>query len=203
VGLYAKYVLPRVINLTCGLKPTMKQREKVVPGASGRVLEVGAGSGLNLPYYDPDSVEHLWELDPCPRIWSLAEARVAEAGMSVEFLEAAAEQIPLDDDSADTVVMTYTLCSVLDVEAVLAEIRRVLKPDGQLLFCEHGLAPDDRVRKWQSRLNPAWSKLGGGCNLNRDVPGFLRRGGFEFRALDAMYIPGWKPASYNFWGVAV
>jgi len=181
----------------------MKQREKVVPAARGRVLEIGIGSGLNLPYYDPSRIERLWGLDPSPEIWSLASGRVAGAPLSVEFLEAAAEAIPLDAHSADTVVVTYTLCSVADVESVLSEVRRVLRPGGEVLFCEHGLAPDESVRKWQERLNPAWRKLGGGCNLNRDIPGFLRRGGFDIRVLEAEYIPGWRPASFTYWGVAV
>lgn len=203
VDLYAKYVLPRVINLACGLKPTMRQRAKVVPAATGRVLEVGIGSGLNLPYYDARQVDRLWGLDASGDMWALAQGRAAEVEIPLEFLEASADRIPLGDNSVDTVVVTYTLCSVVDVHAVLADLRRVLRPGGKMLFCEHGLAPDQNVRKWQNRLNPVWRKLGGGCNLNRDMPGFLRRGGFDIRSLDTMYIPGWKPASFNYWGVAV
>ena len=118
------------------------------------------------------------------------------------LLEAPAEAIPLDNASVDSVLMTYTLCSIADVHAALAEIRRVLKPGGRLLFCEHGAAPDASVRRWQDRLNPLWRRLSGGCNLNRAVPGLLRQGGFDIRELEAMYIPGWRPASFNYRGIA-
>ena len=202
MGLYARYVLPRVIDLACGAKPTMRQREKVVPQARGRVLEIGVGSGLNLPFYDPGRVTALWGLDPSPELWSLARSRVADVPLELEFLQAGAEDIPLAADSVDTVLVTYTLCSVVDVAPALKEIRRVLRGDGQLLFCEHGAAPDAGVRKWQDRINPFWQRLGGGCNLNRDIPALLEEAGFRIRVLETMYIPGWRPASFNYWGAA-
>lgn len=202
MGLYATYVLPRVINMACSLKPTMKQRAKVVPLARGRVLEIGIGSGLNLPYYDSRRVSRLWGLDPSIELWSLARARTENVSFELEFLNASAEDIPLQNDSADTVVITYTLCSVPDALTVLSEVRRVLAPGGELVFCEHGAAPDERVRWWQDRLNPLWKKVGGGCNLNRNIFGLLSTSGFDLRTTEAMYIPGWRPASYNYWGVA-
>jgi len=203
MGFYAKHVLPHVVHLACGAKPNRRQRQKVVPLARGRVLEIGIGSGLNLEFYDSDHVEHVWGLDPSPEMWALAERNARRQPFKVEFIEAGAERIPLEDRSVDTVVITYTLCTILEATAALADMRRVLAPGGQLVFCEHGLAPDEGVRKWQRRANPIWRRLGGGCNLNRDIPSLIRAGGFRIRDMDTMYIPGWRPASFNYWGTAV
>ena len=202
MGLYSKYLLPRIIHFSCGLKPSMRQREKVVPRARGRVLEVGIGSGLNLPYYDAKEVQQVWGLDPSRELWALARDNARGADFGLEFLEGVAEDIPLENDSVDTIVLTYTLCTLPQIRPAMEEMRRVLKPGGQLVFCEHGLAPDARVRKWQHRLNPVWKKLGGGCNLNRDIPELLTGGGFRIGKMDTMYIPGWKPGCFNYWGVA-
>lgn len=202
MNIYEKYILPRIINFTCGLKPMMKQREKVVPLAEGRVLEIGIGSGLNLPFYTAGKVEHVWGLDPSRATWALAQDRLGKLNFDVEFLEASAEDIPLDSGSADTVLITYTLCTIPGVLSALREARRILKSDGSLLFCEHGLAPDESVQRWQNRLNPIWKKIGGGCNLNRPIPRLIEQAGFRIRSMDTMYIPGWKPASFNYWGVA-
>jgi ubiquinone/menaquinone biosynthesis C-methylase UbiE len=203
VGFYAKYCLPKVVHFTCSLKPTMRQRRKVVPLAEGRVLEIGIGSGLNLPFYDESKVTHLWGLDPSGEMWEIAEKKRGGESIPVEFLEAGAEEIPLDNGSADTIVMTYTLCTIPDALASLSEMRRVLRPAGQLVFCEHGEAPDDSVRKWQDRLNPVWKRFGGGCNLNRRIPSLLEEGGFSVQRMEATYLPGWKPASFNYWGTAI
>lgn len=203
MGFYAKHVLPHVVHLACGTKPNRRQRQKVVPLARGRVLEIGIGSGLNLEFYDSDHVKHVWGLDPSPEMWALAEAGARNLPFGIEFLEAGAEHIPLEDRSVDTVVVTYTLCTIPEAAAALTDMRRVLRPGGELIFCEHGLAPDDRVRRWQHRVNPIWRRVGGGCNLNRDIPSLLRAGGFRIRDMDTMYIPGWKPASFNYWGTAV
>ena len=202
MGIYHKHVLPRVTHFLCGLKPAMKQREKVVPLATGRVLEIGIGTGLNLPFYSPYKVEHLWGLDPSSEMWKLTEADRTPLDFDMEFIKASASDIPLEDNSADTVLITYTLCSIPDVALALEEIRRVLKHDGQLVFCEHGAAPDHSVRRRQDRLNPLWTRLGGGCNLNREIPALLEQGGFRIHQLDTMYIPGWKPASFNYRGTA-
>jgi ubiquinone/menaquinone biosynthesis C-methylase UbiE len=203
MGLYAKYVLPKVTHLVCSAKPIWQQREKVVPLAEGRVLEVGIGSGLNLPFYAAGKVQHLWGLDPSKELWALAGQTVAQAEFDVEFIEAAAEDIPLDDSSADTVLVTYTLCTISGILPALGEMRRVLKQDGRLIFCEHGAAPDEAVRRWQNRLNPIWKKVSGGCNLNLPVPSLLKQAGFKIRRMDTMYIPGWKPACFNYWGTAI
>ena len=202
MGLYGKYVLPRVVHLACSARPKMRQREKLVPLASGRVLEVGMGSGLNLPFYDARRVTKVWGLEPSPEMSKMASAAVEAVAFDVEFVSAGGEQIPLDSESFDTVLMTFTLCTIPDTERALREIARVLKRGGQLLFCEHGAAPDAGVRRWQNRINPLWRRLAGGCHLNRDIPGLIRRGGFEITRMDTMYIPGWRPASFNYWGAA-
>lgn len=141
MGIYAKYVLPKLMHLACGTRSTMRQRKQVVPLATGRVLEIGAGSGLNLPFYDPRKVERLWALDPSPELWAMAKDKVRQAAFPIEFLAAHAERIPLADQSIDTIMITYSLCSIADVSAALAKMRRVLRDGGQLLFCEHGEAP--------------------------------------------------------------
>ena len=202
MGLYGKYVLPRVVHLACSARPNMRQREKLVPLASGRVLEVGMGSGLNLPFYDARRVTKVWGLEPSPEMSKMASAAVEAVAFDVEFVSAGGEQIPLDSESFDTVLMTFTLCTIPDAERALREIARVLKRGGKLLFCEHGAAPDAGVRRWQHRIDPLWRRLAGGCHLNRDIPGLIRRGGFEITRMDTMYIPGWRPASFNYWGAA-
>ena len=202
MGIYSRYVLPRLIDFSCGLKPAMRQRAKVVPRARGRVLEVGAGSGLNLPYYDARRVTQIHALDPATELWRMAEERVVASEIEIEYLEAAAEAVPLPDRSVDTVVVTYTLCTLPDVAGALAEARRVLRPGGELLFCEHGAAPDARVRRWQDRLDPAWRRVAGGCHLNRDAPALIEAAGFTLTSLESMYLPGWRPASFNVWGTA-
>jgi ubiquinone/menaquinone biosynthesis C-methylase UbiE len=195
MGFYATYILPRATHFVCSAKPIRRQREKVVPLAVGRVLEVGIGSGLNLPFYAADKVQHVWGLDPSKNSRALAQQAAAQAEFAVEFIEATAEKIPLDDSSADTVLDTYTLCSIGEILPALKEMRRVLKPGGQLIFCEHGIAPDEAVRRWK--------RLSGGCNLNLPIPSLLKQAGFRIQAMDTMYIPGWKPACFNYWGTAV
>jgi ubiquinone/menaquinone biosynthesis C-methylase UbiE len=203
MGFYDKHILPRVINCACGAKPVMKQREKVVPGATGTVLEIGIGSGRNLPFYDPAKVERLIGLDPSMECWALAAERAAHVDFEVEFIGLSGEQIPLEDDSVDTVVVTYALCTIPDPVLALHGMGRVLRPGGKLIFCEHGRAPDEGVSKWQDRLNPLWGRLFGGCNMNRDIPRLLNVGGFDIDSLETMYLPG-SPrfAGYNFWGSA-
>jgi ubiquinone/menaquinone biosynthesis C-methylase UbiE len=181
----------------------MRQREKVIPRARGRVLEVGIGSGLNLPFYDPANVSKVWGLDPASEMTRMAEGVARSLPFDVEFIGLPGDEIPLEDGSVDTVVVTYTLCTIPDTAAALRQMGRVLRPGGELLFCEHGTAPDESVRRWQDRLNPLWKRLGGGCNLNRPIPALIEAGGFRIESLDTMYIPGWRPASFNYWGIAV
>ena len=200
--LYDQYLLPSLIDMACGMKAIGKQRAKVVHKAQGTVLEIGIGTGLNMRYYDSTKVEKLIGLDPALQMHRLAQQRIAQAGLSVELVGLPAERIPLDDSSIDTVVMTFTLCTIPDPLAALKEIRRVLKKNGKLLFCEHGKAPDANVHAWQNRLQPVWGKLAGGCHLNRDIPDLLAQAGFQFDELETMYVPGPKVFTYNYWGQA-
>lgn len=202
MGFYRKHILPRATHFACSLQPPMQQRARVVPLAAGRVLEIGIGSGLNLPFYTAGRIDHLWGLDPSRELWALAQANRPAVDFDIEFIAAPAAAIPLPAACADSVVITYTLCTIPEVLPALAEVRRVLKPGGRLLFCEHGAAPDHGVRRWQDRLNPLWRVLAGGCNLNRAVPALLEQGGFRIEALQAGYISGWKPLSFNYRGIA-
>jgi ubiquinone/menaquinone biosynthesis C-methylase UbiE len=201
MNLYDKYILPKAINWACGHKPFNKQREKIVPLAKGKVLEIGIGSGLNLPYYGKE-VEYVLGIDPAEEVWRQNKIDIKELPFTFEFQKAYAENIAADNQSFDTIVITYAMCSIPTIELAFEEIRRVLKPNGQLLFSEHGKAPDAATQKIQKFLNPAWSKLGGGCHLNKDIPKIIQQNGFEFKTLTESYIPGWKPLSFNYWGVA-
>lgn len=203
MGFYSDSVVPRLVTCACGTKPILKQREKVVPMASGRVLEIGLGAGHNLPYYHASQVESVVGIDPCATSWKLAQPRAASLGVPLEFIEGSAEEMPLPDASFDSVLMTYSLCTIPDGHKALAEIRRVLKPEGRLLFCEHGVAPDPRVSKWQARINPLWRRLMGGCNLNRPIVNWIEQAGFSVKTLDQMYLPGTpRIAGFNVWGAA-
>ncbi len=203
MSLYDKYVLPRFINCACGTKPIMKQREKVVPLAKGTVLEIGIGTGLNLPFYDASRVARVIGLDPSEESWELAGERAAHLDFEVEFIGLPGEQIPLEDASVDTVLVTFALCTIPDPVTALKGMARVLRPGGSLIFCEHGKAPDSNVCKWQDRINPYWKRFAGGCNLNRDIPELLEAGGFAVSELHTAYLPGTpKFAGYNYWGSA-
>lgn len=202
MSFYEDRILPHLTNLACSSKPTRKQREKIVPLAEGDVLEIGIGSGLNLPHYDSGKVRKIWGLEPSAGMRRKAQPMVDASGLDVEFIDLPGEKIPLESNSVDTVLVTYTLCSIDDALSALEGMRRVLKPRGTLLFCEHGVAPDDSVRRWQQRLNPLWSRFSGGCNMNRDIPGLITKGGFRITNDERMYIPGARVLSYNYWGSA-
>lgn len=199
---YDRHILPYVLDLACGIKPVRRQRDKIVPLAHGRVLEIGIGTGLNMAHYDKTRVSHITGLDPALQMNRLAKKRIAKAGLNVELVGLSAETIPQPDASFDTVVCTYTLCTIPDPIAALREMRRVLKPGGRLLFCEHGRAPDESVRRWQTRLTPHWKKIAGGCHMDRDIPALLAEAGFTCESLDTMYLPGPRPLTFNYWGVA-
>ena len=203
MSLYDKYVLPSFLNIACGTKPILKQREKVVPLAEGRILEIGMGSGLNIPYYDPKKVDMVWGLEPAEGMKRKAQKKLASAPFDIQWLDSPSEEIPLEDNSADTILLTYTLCTIPDWQQALEQMRRVLKPNGKLIFCEHGEAPDENIRKWQKRVNPTWMKLAGGCHLNRPIPEYLEQSGFKIEEMQTRYLPSTpKIAGFNYWGVS-
>lgn len=202
MSFYEDRILPHMINLACGSKPARKQREKIVPRASGDVLELGIGSGLNLPHYDRKKVRRIWGLDPSEGMRKLAARRASESGLDVELIGLDDDAIPLDDHSVDSVLVTFTLCTIPDVGAALEEVRRVMKPGGRLYYCEHGQAPDENVQRWQRRLNGPWQRISGGCNMDRDIPSLLTGAGFTIEDDNRMYIPGLRVLSYNYWGAA-
>lgn len=201
--LYERYVLPRLLDFACGIRPIRRQRDKIVPLARGEVLEVGIGTGLNLGHYRAEQIERLWGLDPATQMNAHVKRRLAGTGLDLELMTLSAERIPVEDDRFDTVVLTYTLCSIADPVAALREMKRTLRPGGRLLFCEHGLAPEPSVARWQRRLTPAWRRIAGDCHMDRDVPALLHAAGFQIDDLQQGYIPGPRVLTYNYWGEAV
>ncbi len=203
MSFYDKYILPSFLNCACGSKPIKHQRSKVVPLAEGVVLEVGIGSGLNIPYYDSTKISAIIGLDPSEELNNMAKKVAADKGLEVDFILGSAEAIPLPDNHVDSVLVTYTLCTIPDALSASKEMRRVLKPDGKMIFCEHGMAPDAGVAKWQARIDPYWGKIAGGCHLNRDIPQLIQSAGFNIKSMEQMYLPSTpKFAGYNYWGVA-
>jgi ubiquinone/menaquinone biosynthesis C-methylase UbiE len=203
MSFYEDHILPHLISFSCGASPVRRQRELVIPAAEGRVLEVGMGAGPNLPFYDSTKVTQIFGLEPSAGMRRKAARAIAASPVDVELIDLPGEEIPLDDNSVDTVVLTYTLCTIPGAIKALEGMRRVLKPGGKLLFSEHGAAPDAGVAKWQRRIEPVWKPLGGGCHLTRDIPDLIRQGGFEIETLESGYLeksPKW--AGFNYWGSA-
>lgn len=201
MSIYEKYVLPKLIDLVMRNKVAGAERARFVPLASGTVLEVGAGSGLNIPFYG-SKVRRLYALEPSLELWQMARSRARNASFPIEFLAAPAESVPLGDMTVDTVVTTWTLCTVRNPAAALAELRRVLKRDGQVIFVEHGRSPDRAVLAWQDRLNPLWKRVGGGCNLNRKIDDLIIAAGFCVTQIERAYSRGPRPFSYLYKGLA-
>ena len=200
MGLYERYILPKILNFAMKAPALTKIRSRLVPLAEGKVLEVGIGSGLNLPVYNANV--QVTGVDPSEELQVYAQDIARERGMKVEFLTHGGEAIPAEDNSFDSVVMTWTLCTISEPNKALAEIRRVLKPQGKVIFAEHGEAPEQEVVKWQNRINPAWNIIGGGCNLNRQIERLYSGSGFALSDLEKGYIPGPRWATYNYRGIA-
>lgn len=201
MSLYNKYILPKFLNCACGSKPIDYQRQKVVPLASGLVLDVGIGTGLNIPFYNSEIIEKVIGIDPSEELLDLAKNLSNACPAHVELEIGSAELIAYPDNYFDTVLVTYTMCTIPNIHIAIQEMRRVLKPDGKLIFCEHGLAPDIKVAKWQNRIDPIWGKIAGGCHLNRDIPKLIKTAGFCLESMDQMYLPSTpKFAGYNYWG---
>lgn len=201
MGFYQDRILPHLVNLSMRNRRLLPYRSRVISSAEGRVLEIGIGSGLNLPFYPPRMTE-LLGLEPAPRLIAMARRAASRSTLPVKFIEGSAEAIPLGDESVDTVVTTWTLCTIPEAVAALAEMRRVLRPSGQLLFVEHGLAPDARVRKWQDWLTPAWKRIGGGCHLNRPIRDLIEHAGYRIERLETGYMKGPKPMTFMYEGRA-
>jgi ubiquinone/menaquinone biosynthesis C-methylase UbiE len=198
---YEQRVLPHLVHWSMR-QPTFKEyRSRVLPVAEGCVLEVGMGSGLNLPFYG-GAVKHVIGLEPSLTLLSMAHEAGSTAPQPFELLQASAEAVPLENDSVDTVVSTWTLCSIPDVMGALGEIRRVLKADGRLLFVEHGLSPDPRVRRWQDRLTPLWKRIAGGCHLNRPIAQLIEESGFRLEHINTSYMIGPTPMTFMYEGAA-
>jgi ubiquinone/menaquinone biosynthesis C-methylase UbiE len=199
---YTTHILPKLIHFVCSQKSFDHRRNQVVPQARGTVLEVGMGSGLNLPFYDPSKVDQIYGLEPSDKLRAMARENAAGLPFPVSFIRLPGEKIPLETGSVDTVLVTYTLCTIPDIHQALGQMRRVLKPGGQLIFCEHGLAPDPDVQKWQNRINPAWNRVSGGCCLNRPIADLITLNGFAIRKLTAQYQNAFKITSFTYQGIA-
>ncbi|MAP93576.1 MAG: SAM-dependent methyltransferase [Ponticaulis sp.] len=204
MGLYSRYILPTLIDCACSTRPIRRQREKVVPLAAGDVLEVGCGAGANFPLYNAQSVRKVFALEPAEKMIERAEQAAGRIpDLDIEFLRTGGEAVPLEAASVDTVVFTFTLCTIPDWRASLAEARRVLKPGGRLIYSEHGGAPDPGVARWQRRLEPIQKRFGGGCHLTRVPPDMLSTTGFEIVEGQTMYLPKTpKVMGYAYWGQA-
>tara|TARA_B100001996_G_scaffold267966_1_gene209433 strand:+ start:201 stop:737 length:537 start_codon:yes stop_codon:yes gene_type:complete len=174
-----------------------------VPFAKGNILEVGIGSGLNIPFYEAEGINKIWGIDPSEELIAMAKKQVKDDTPDIEFIISKAEEIDFDDAFFDTILMTYTMCTITNLSEAFTEIRRVIKPSGKLIFCEHGMAPDENVVKWQNRINTFWPKISGGCNINKEISRIIESSGFSIANLDNMYLPKTpKVLGYNYWGSA-
>jgi ubiquinone/menaquinone biosynthesis C-methylase UbiE len=200
-NVYQRLVVPYLVHFSMRQERLEPYRRRLVPAARGRVLEIGVGSGINFRFY-PDGTKTIVGIEPSAQLLSMAQTETAKAAAPVELIEASAEAIPIDNRSVDTVVSTWTLCSIPDVQRALQEIRRVLRLDGRLLFIEHGEAPEPSVSRWQHRLNPLWKRLAGGCHLDRPIDRLIRSAGFEIDRLDTGYMEGPKVLTFLYEGAA-
>ena len=203
MSLYEKYFLPKLLDFCCGMEGFQNKRSQIVPLAHGRILEIGIGSGLNFDHYNFDKVEEIIGVDPAVSSVAMARSRSSQYNSKISFIESSAESIDLPSSTFDCVVIGYSLCTIPDPLKALAEARRLMKPEGSLFFMEHGLAPEQNIQKWQHRLTPGWKKIGGGCNLNRDIENLISSSGFQFKSLSKKYIKGPKIAAFQYCGEAV
>jgi ubiquinone/menaquinone biosynthesis C-methylase UbiE len=201
MGFYQELVLPHLINLSMRNRDLLPYRQRICGQAEGRVLEIGIGSGLNLPFY-PAAVNEIIGLEPSPQLADMTRRAARDTSLHVSLIEDSAEAIPIDSKSIDTVVTTWTLCSVLGADQALREMRRVLRPGGQLLFVEHGRSPEAGVRRWQNRLTPVWKQIGGGCHLNRPIRSLIEGAGFTIDAIETGYAKGPRPMTFMYEGRA-
>jgi ubiquinone/menaquinone biosynthesis C-methylase UbiE len=201
MSFYNDAILPRLCHFAMRNPQLVPYRERAAGAAEGRVLEIGIGSGLNLPLYS-SRVEEVLGLEPAPRLIDMARSAARDSAVSINLIEGTAEAIPVEGESIDTVVTTWTLCTIPDAEQALREMRRVLKANGHLLFVEHGLAPDESVRWWQHRLTPAWRYISGGCHLNRPIQSMIENVGFDIDRMKTSYMPGPKPMTFMYEGSA-
>ena len=201
-SLYDKYICPHLIDFIMSRTPFPKQRKKIIPNAEGRVLEIGIGSGLNLELYDQNKVSEIFSVDPDNVLLNKARRRAKLNNISLNIESLSAEELPFESNSFDTVVSTYTLCSIKNAEKALTEVNRVMKNGSKFIFSEHGKAPDENVLKWQKRLNPIWSRIAGGCHLDIDIPSIISQSNFKIPEIQSTYVPGPKFAAYHYWGYA-
>lgn len=196
MGFYSHYIVPQLIRSSCTSSRFKPMRNKLIPQADGRVLEIGIGAGSNLSYYRNDRVSHVWGLEPSEQLRKMAAETSAKTNFPVELIAAKAEKIPLENASVDTIVSTFTLCTIDNPVAAFSEMQRVLRPGGKLLFCEHGRSPEEHVFRWQDRINPAWKIFGGGCNINRPTIALLEENGWRIEGQESDYMDKFKLVSY-------
>ena len=201
--LYTQHVCPHIINFAMQNKVISKQREKIIPFAKGRILEIGIGSGLNFSFYNKSEVKDVFAVEPDNVLLEKAKKRALDNNIDLNIEKISAESLPYDNEFFDTIISTYTMCSISNLSSALNEIRRVLKKDGIFLFSEHGKSPDKNIYKWQKRLNPIQGALFGGCQLDVDIPNTLSMSNFDFNKINSMYVPGPKFLSYHYWGTAI
>lgn len=201
MNLYERHIVPYLVHLAMRQERLERYRRRVVPAAKGRVLEIGVGSGINFRFYADDTTS-IVGIDPSAKLLTMAQSTAKTTRSSVDLIEGSAEALPLDDKSVDTVVSTWTLCSIPDVRRALSEMRRVLRPGGRLLFVEHGEAPEEKVSRWQHRLTPIWKRLAGGCHLDRPIKAVIAEAGFEIDRLETGYMEGPKLMTFLYEGSA-
>ena len=204
MAFYKDRVYPHLVTVLGNPKPIREVRQRILPLAEGRILEIGVGPGVNFVHYDPAKVSKVYALEPNPGMIRMAEQQRRRTGLDVEFLDLPGERIPLEDGSVDTVVSTFTLCTIPGVVEAIRGIRRVLRPGGKFIFFEHGLSPDPRVRRWQKWSEPLFHLAFEGCHVTRDIPSLIRQGGFTIEQMDTAYLaPFPKSGSHCWWGTAI